>query len=452
MTYRSASLLLVLATALSSTAGCDSGPPAPPERGPLGRPDPTHGTITAADIDGDGVPNDSDVCPSLANADQTSRCEYMPPPSDTTDGLTRLNFWREQLGLDPVEEDPELTRTCQLHVDYLQQVAIDQGQPAYLSHQEDPAHPLYTEEGAQAGMDSVLSYGTATGAAAVDGWLDTLYHRIPLLHPGLTTVGVVFDERYACIHFRPGTDESVPTPHPILWPVADSPYTRPIFGGNESPCPTLEDPLAGGECPGSAAIATLGLYGSTFDDVEATMTRVDTGEDVPLFHIWHDGGPSPHEMMGYLDGTIALVPDPFVMYAAATYEVSVNATIDGAAENIRWRFSIGGIDQGIDCDLFGDQSEFGRAVAVTAASINGRVCGATGDFYRIRDAGTYQITLQYDRRVGALELVAYDAGMVELARSADGDGTGAIADLPGMTYLEVRGAGGAMGGYILVIE
>lgn len=439
-------LYVVLALLLPA---CDPGEPVPTGDGPLGRPDAMHGDPTDADIDGDGVANDADVCPSLANADQTDRCDYTLPPTGVTDGLERLNFWRSQLGLEAVTEDAELSAGCAAHLDYLQQYAVDTGQPVYLAHEEDPSVPYYTEAGANAGINSVLSYGQMSAGEAVDGWLDTLYHRIPLLHPGLRRVGVAFENRYSCMEYRTGT-EAAPAPHPIFWPIADSSFTRPLFGGNESPCPTLEDPLSGEECPGSAAIATVGLNGS-FSDVSATITRLDTGEDFPLFHIWYDGGPSPHEQMGYLEGTIALVPEVDSVLAAATYEASVNVTIDGSPENIRWRFSVGSIDQTIACDLFGNQSDFMRAVPVTAANINGRVC-ATSDFYRIRDAGTYDVSLQYNRRVGALELVAYDAAQNEIGRSAEGDGTGALMGVPGMSYIEVRGAGGAMGGYILVIE
>jgi hypothetical protein len=440
-----------LALASLLVLGCEPGGPTSTGDGPLGRPDPMHGPPTDADIDGDGVPNESDICPSLANADQTTRCDYDPPPTGTTDGLERLNFWRAQLGLDAVVEDAALTAGCVAHLDYLQAYAAAHGGRPYLSHEEDLSLPYASPEGAMAGANSVLSYGTMSGSAAVDGWLDTLYHRLPLIHPGLTRVGVAFENGYACVEFRTGTDGSARAPHPILWPVADSIYTRDFFGGSESPCPTIADPLAGGDCPASAAIASLGLHGSTFADVEATITRLDTMEPLPLLAVYFDGGPSPHEQMGYLEGSIALVPEPGTMLARATYEVSVSATIDGAPTNVRWRYSVGAIDQTLACDLFGNQGSFARAIEVTAASINGRVCDMS-DFYVVRGTATHDVTLQYDRRVGALELVVYDAAQNEVGRSAEHDGTEAVNGVAGGSYIEVRGAGGAMGGYILVIE
>jgi len=431
--------------------GCEPGGPRSTGDGPLGRPDPMHGPPSDGDIDGDGVANDLDICPSLANADQTTRCDYEPPPSGTTDGLARLNFWRAQLGLAAVVEDATLSAGCAAHLDYLQAYSAANGGRPYLSHEEDLALPYASEAGARAGANAVLSYGEPNAADAVDGWLDTLYHRLPLVHPGLQRVGVAFEAGYACMEYRTGTDGSVRAPHPIRWPVADSIYTRESFGGAESPCPTADDPLGGGDCPPSAAIASLGLHGSRFSDVEATITRLDTMEPLPLFAVYFDGGPSPHEQMGYLEGTIALVPYPGKMLARATYEVSVDATIDGTPTNIRWRYAVGAVQQDIACDLFGNQGSFARAVEVTNASINGRVCEMS-DFYQIRGTGTHRVSLQYDRRVGVLELVVYDAAQNEIARSVEGDGTEAITDVAGGSYVEVRGRGGATGGYILVIE
>ena len=112
---------------------------------------------------------------------------------------------------------------------------------------------------------------------------------------------------------------------------------------------------------------------------------------------------------------------------------------------------VGAVEQDIACDLFGNQGSFARAVDVTNAGIYGRVC-EMADFYQIRGTGTHRVSLQYDRRVGVLELVVYDAAQNEIARSVEGDGTEAISDVAGGSYIEVRGRSGATGGYILVIE
>jgi hypothetical protein len=439
-------------------AGCgapDDGHPHPHGMGTLGVPDAMHGASTPTDIDGDGVANDDDYCPSLANADERDICTYSAAaPALTgdlpTDAVARLNFWRDQLGLARVTEDAALSHGCQLHVDYLVACGGRMGGP-FLSHGEGDCPDLASDEGAHAGINSVLSLGQADIGAAVDGWLDTLYHRLPLLHPGLQRIGVAFEGSTACILYRDGT-VATDAPHPILWPVADSVFTRATFGGAESPCPTVDDPLAGGDCPGSAAIATLGLHGHSFSSPVGRIVRLDTGDELPLFHLWYDGGPSSSESGGYVEGTIALVPEPGTELARAEYEATIDVVVDGTPTTFRWRYGIGSIDQTLACDVFGPQGDFASAISVTSASLNGRIC-TSSDFYRIQPVGLYRASLQYDRRVGPLELVGYDASRAQIAVSAEHDGTEIVMGIPMDGFIEVRGAGGtAMGGYILVIE
>lgn len=101
--------------------------------------------------------------------------------------LKRLNEIRAGLGLAPVEIDEALSKGCDLHARYL---VNNEGNPRLEglgAHNEDPALVGYTPEGEKAGHASVIAfYGVDR---AVDGWLDTFFHRIPLLHPNLKKIG-----------------------------------------------------------------------------------------------------------------------------------------------------------------------------------------------------------------------------------------------------------------------
>ncbi len=450
--------LTVLASLLALAAGCDGSGSTGPDAGMgvLGVPDPDPMAPTDDDIDGDGVPNDMDICPSLANADQRDVCYYGSAPDPTgdvvADGLARLNFWRAQLGLDPVTEDPMLTHGCQVHIAYLQQLSAELGSPQ-LEHQEDMTKPYASAEGNQAGIDSVLSIGQPDVDTAIDGWLNTLYHRLPLVHPGLSTVGIHYTpgDRYACLLYRQGTDDSVRAPHPIMWPAPDIQHTDRQFGGNESPCPTTADPFSG-PCPSGAAIASLSVnnWGS-LSDVMGTMTRLDTMEQVPLIHVYYDGGPTPHEQMGYVGGSVAMIPQPGTSLARADYEVRVDASLDGTPTTWRWRFNPqGGFNYDIACELW-DQGTFADAVQVTPADIDGKIC-AQPDFFVIRDAGTYAVSLNYDARHYDLDLYVYDDAQNLIMMATGPDAPARIENVPGMSFIEVRGAGDAMGPYTLSIE
>src|SRR5688572_8518880 len=286
MKYRAWLLVALAATGCGGRG--DDGDEGPGMAAPPAIPDATHGPSTDGDIDGDGVPNADDNCPSVANADQRQACTYGPAPAATgdviADGVARINWTRRNVGLGSVVNDPDLTRGCELHVAYLVQWAAEHGGPM-LSHTEDLSLPYASEEGNQAGIDSVLSYGQPNIASAVDGWINTLYHRLPIIHPGLERVGVAYDESFACVQYRRGTNNEVRAPHPIYWPPPDIEGTDRTFGGNESPCPTVADPLGGGPCPGSAAIPTVGIHRwGSIANVTGTYRNLDTGEDTFLLH------------------------------------------------------------------------------------------------------------------------------------------------------------------------
>lgn len=447
----------MMASLVGACGGGGGGDDPPPPSGSiLGIPDRDHGPSTPGDIDGDGIADDDDNCPSIANADQRDACGYRRPAEPSggliPEGLGRINYHRRNLGLNEVVEDPDQSEGCRLHVAYLIELSNEVGSPQ-LQHGEDPSKPYYTEQGAQAGGDSVLSLGTPDIAAAVDQWINSLYHRLPLIHPGLEEVGIYHDGSYGCVQYRSGTRGRA-APHPIPFPAADIQFADRQFFGAESPCPTVEDPLGGGACPPSATIATLGLHGhGVLTDVSGSISRIDTGEAVPLFKTYWDGGPTPHEQMGYLEGSIALIPEPSTALVRAPYQVEVNATVDGEPRTYRWRFHIqGGIPEDTECDFFGSQGTFEDAVPVTIADINGRICDEP-DFFRIRDAGTYKVTLNFDPSYGWLQLHVYDAGQSLLESATERESTLSLDNVPGMGFIEIRGATAEdIGPYVLLIE
>lgn len=455
MKYR-AWLGVAAAVSLLGCAGRDSGgDDGPGPEAPRAIPDAMHGPSTDADIDGDGVPNGEDNCPSVANADQRQACTYPPPPplsgDVVADGLARINWTRANVGLGAVVNDPDLTRGCELHVAYLVQWAAEHGGPM-LSHEEDLSLPYASEEGNRAGLDSVLSYGRENVAAAIDGWINTLYHRLPLVHPGLERVGVAYDESFACVQYRRGTNDEVRAPYPILWPPPDIVGTDRTFAGNESPCPTAADPLAGGPCPGSAAIPTVGIHRwGVIADVNGTLRNLDTGAETFLLHTFWDGGPTPHEMFGYLEGTIALVPQPGTSLDRGLYEVSIAATVDGAPQTFRWRFRTSRELPDVGCDDMGDHHAVETALPIDPGEeMPGRICDQP-DFYRIGGSGTRTVSVVFDHATGDIDVVATDASGTEVGRSDSATDREELT-VPAGSFIQVYGFGGAMGPYIIRVD
>ena len=436
------SFVLVLGTLIGCAGDERSGEP--PALAPTAIPDATRGPSTPADIDGDGVTNESDLCPSIANADQRNACAHVDAPALSgdvvRDGVVHMNWVRVGIGLGTVTEDPALT-----------QLSAELGS-AQLAHEEDLSKPYASAEGNEAGLNSVLSIRDGEIAGAIDGWMDTLYHRLPLVHPGLTRIGVAVQGRYACLQYRPGTDSSVRAPHEIYWPPADIEETSRQFGGSESPCPTTDDPFSSGSCPPSAAIASVGLHGrGALSAVTATLRNVDTGADVPLFRVYYDGGPSDHEQRGYLDGHIALVPPANSSLDLALYEATANVTIAGAAQTFRWRFRTGRpLPTDVACDADGAHHDLATALPISVGERAGKVCD-DADFFRISGAGSHSVEVRFVNADGDLDLRAYDAAGTQVAQS-DSQDDSEFLTVPEGGAVEVYGFNRAMGTYLIRVR
>lgn len=102
-------------------------------------------------------------------------------------GLDRVNFWRQTVGLDVLQENDLLTQSARNHAHYLTYAAE--------GHEEnDSSIPFYTGKTAQnratyVGYPSpiaenlTISNWARSGKNSVDGLMTALYHRLSLLNP-----------------------------------------------------------------------------------------------------------------------------------------------------------------------------------------------------------------------------------------------------------------------------
>src|SRR6185436_3245150 len=102
--------------------------------------------------------------------------------------LDRLNAHRKAAGLEPVVLDPILSKGCAAHAEYLVRNVDHPSTEGLGLHAEDSKLPGYTKEGERAGKASVIFLGLE-GTAAVEGWIGSLFHRIPLLQSRLKKIG-----------------------------------------------------------------------------------------------------------------------------------------------------------------------------------------------------------------------------------------------------------------------
>jgi uncharacterized protein YkwD len=282
---------------------------------------------------------------------------------DVAAAIEQLNRYRATLGLGAVTLDAPSSAGCEGHLEYLIEEAETRGQKGYLEHTEtnhDNSH--YSAANEQAGKDSDLAWGQSGGPGgtkgqslgqAVDLWINGVYHRRPLLEPGLVKVGAASLEGYNCFNYNAtGNTTPMKLDHPVLWPAAGMTDVPRSFGGNEGPCPTNpSDPLAGGSCAAAGFIISATYYNwgtnraSALSSVASvTLTNSATQATVPLL-TWYADGVSGHDPAhGYVRDEIALVPQA-ALSANTTYRVDVDAVVSGSPAPLSWSFTTGSRNQ-----------------------------------------------------------------------------------------------------------
>jgi hypothetical protein len=272
------------------------------------------------------------------------------------DGIAQLNLYRALVGLPPVTLDPVSSIGCSSHLAYLICAAAAGGGNGYLEHTET-GFPACAGDGGQAGIDSDLAWGQArsggqtTGQSfgqAVDVWINGLYHRTPLLDPGLMRVGAASAMGYNCLDYAAtGNRTTVKAVTPVLFPPDGTTDVPLSFEGNEGPCPTAANPLNATTCAGSGFIVSANWYAwSTGNNsaiggvTSATLTDTQTQTVVPLFAYYADKVTGHDPAPGYVRNEIALVPQANLA-AHHTFTVDISATISNQPTNLSWSFTTG---------------------------------------------------------------------------------------------------------------
>jgi hypothetical protein len=165
-------------------------------------------------------------------------------PKDALAVLEYMNKIREASfkgkieGLWKLKFDPELSEQCALHAHYLTLHEEQQKWPD--AHEEYADKVGYTVEGAWAGGHSVIVWGNlADYKEAVDVWMASFYHRLPLTDPGVLRLGWGSEDIYAVMDMS-SLAAPYDKPFTVVYPYdgeIDVPLT---FLGNEMPDPVPE--------------------------------------------------------------------------------------------------------------------------------------------------------------------------------------------------------------------
>jgi hypothetical protein len=250
-----------------------------------------------------------------------------------TKALERINFYRKAAGLKPVTADPALSKGCLAHAQYLVKNADQPSAQGLGMHKEDPSLPGYTKEGAKAAASSVI-YPTNDQVAAVDGWMATLFHRVPLLDPKLTKVGLGFAKGEKSGGFflvdtnsgRTGKDG----PKPVLYPAKDQ-EDVPLKFQYELP-----NPIPTKEAAGYPVTATV-PDNATVKDATASL-KDDAGQEV---EVWLSTPEKPAaDQKQFQRNTVCLIAKA-PLKPGVTYTVAIKAKVNQKAWSETWSFTTG---------------------------------------------------------------------------------------------------------------
>lgn len=224
-----------------------------------------------------------------------------------------------------VVADVELGAGCVAHAKYLGQHP-DMVQRWPDAHEENPEHVDWSAHGAWAGRNSVIHPGIQDGEAAVQGWMGTFYHRLPLLEPGLLRIGL--GQAGNVVVMDSGSLVAVvDEPWRVAWPPEGAKGVPVRF------VPELPNPVPGEDQSKFGYPITLQVGPRrTQGTVGVTMRLLDGGREVPC---WFSSPQQPTFADLAPPGAFCLIPKSHLR-PGTTYTVVVRFLDE--ANDLTWQF------------------------------------------------------------------------------------------------------------------
>ncbi|MGE5182537.1 MAG: CAP domain-containing protein [Acidobacteriota bacterium] len=284
------------------------------------------------------------------------------------DPAAEVNRYRAAAGLPEVKVDARLSAGCAKHADYLRR---NFGSPAIAglaAHREQAELPGATRDGADCGKNADLFVGVADLDKAVDGFMAGIYHRRPVLDPGLAVIGIgtakLPDGNFVlAIRLSAGTGGA--SAWPVAYP-ADHQHDVPREYGNEIP-----NPVPGG----GAAGYPITLQFPPFDRVtNVRASLVDARGRALAIHLSDPEHPATSFPQS---GVVSVIPRQRLA-PATTYTVAIDATWKGKRGSWKWSFTTLALHQ-LDA---GDRAAIRAALGVPSlvrgtVTHAGTIAGAT---------------------------------------------------------------------------
>jgi len=283
--------------------------------------------------------------------------------------IDRINYYRRLTGLPPVELNKSLNKAAYNHSLYL---TNNPGAGHYENNKNDPYysgnHP-WDRTGYFGYFSPVIGediHFVNRHLAAVDDWVDSVYHRFPIINPGYTQLGYGYaanGNKYFNVLDMGGPGYINLERRIVVYPAEGQLGVPVTWSGLEDPDPFRLYPEAEG--PGGYPI-TLSVSGNSIGSVELLNASLINGEGINVGFYTFDAA---NDFSIADSNSIALIPK-HKLDTYTSYRVKISGQIkynDGREEKFtkEWEFTTGGgeletyeNDAGLKVYIDGSRKEF----------------------------------------------------------------------------------------------
>ena len=258
--------------------------------------------------------------------------------SDQQAAVTQLNEYRNAVGAPVVDGDCGLAQASKAHCDFYVAHISNYNSSGLSPHEEDSSYGAgftgvnFWDRDAAAGFTGqpsgeVIAF-IGSPAGSLQGWIDTVYHRLPLLSPTTQLIGYGAKKSggTACDTIDTSARNAVKTDPIIVWPWPGQHNVPASWNGLEGPTP----PSPPGGFP-SGPVVTAQFWKTT----TVTAHELTDAAGNAVAHTWLD-----YKTDANLKN---LAPETVGLYAnkplsAGTYAVKLTLT---GGDTLAWNFTVG---------------------------------------------------------------------------------------------------------------
>lgn len=270
-----------------------------------------------------------------AGGGDVSSCPPAPAGADpaAVTALDTINMLRLAVGDDCDTMAVGLNASAQNHCDYY---AMNASMSDCIAdpHAEVMSCPGYT--GADIGTRMQAAGYTGRGssevmafnddpARAIQQWVNSVWHRIPILDPWTTELGYGHATGCDTIDFGRGTP--MPDDTVVVYPYNGQTGVPTDFDGSH------EGPMPPAPPTGWPSASPINIYAKSLMVADHVLT-ID-GDTTPIDHVWLTSADSQF----LRDGAMLYANAPFA--AQTTYRVHITGTYVGGDLNLEWTFTTG---------------------------------------------------------------------------------------------------------------